>query len=329
MRAGRLSFQSNRWSVGVGVMKDITKLRSTDLNLLVTLKVLLETRNVSRAAEELGLSQPAASHALNRLRETFQDPLLVRSGRSMVTTSKAELLLPKVRELLGGIEEILDTETAFDPLTSQRTFVVGTNGYASNAVLARLVEFLVAQAPQVNLHVVSVHEDVRELLAEGRIDVALLSSSMERLPESLMVRQLFRDLFVTTVRRGHPLATGEVTMARYAEQRHILVSPAGDRVGAVDQRLADAGLRRRVALVLSDYLAVPGILKTSDLVITTTRTIATMLGEHPDLVQVKPPAEVLGIAGGLHALWHERVQHDSANRWLRELILRASEGFSG
>lgn len=310
-------------------MKQLSKLRTTDLNLLVTLKVLLETRNVSRAAEEMGLSQPAASHALNRLRDVFQDQLLVRSGRNMVPTPKAELLLPKVREILDGLEEILQSNEEFVPATSDRTFVVVTNGYAAQRMLAPLVSQVIEEAPNVNLQIRSASpDDVRDLLAEGLADMALISAPMSALPESLMMRLLFTDPFVATAREGHPLAQGPVDVEAYAGASHVLVSSNGEPFGAVDKGLASSGLRRRVALVLPDYLAVPSILLETDYIITTTRSIAGMLGEHPGLVHFEPPSGVVDIPGGLHVLWHERVHSDPTNQWLRRLILRVAESLA-
>lgn len=307
-------------------MNQLSKLRTADLNLLVALRALLETRNVSRAAEELGLSQPAASHALNRLRDTFGDQLLVRSGRTMVATPKAELLLPKVRELLAGIESILDNEEEFSAPTSQRTFVIATNGFAAQRLVMPLVRAVSEEAPGANVHMVSLMDDnIRELLADGRVDLALLSMPMTSLPESLMMRLLFNDPFVTTVRAGHPFTKQAPDAKAFADALHILVSPKGDAVGAVDRGLAELGLRRRIVTVLPDYLVVPSLLRETDYVITTTRSIASILSEQSGLVQISPPPGLVDIRGGLYALWHERVQNDPASQWLRRLVLRVSE----
>lgn len=310
-------------------MKELSKLRRTDLNLLVTLRTLLESRNVSRAADDLGLSQPAASHALNRLRDVFQDQLLVRSGRSMVPTPKAEQLLPKIQDILVSLEEILELEDEFVPEASARTFVIATNGYAAQRLLAPIALALQEEAPNVDLRVIASHtEGVRELLAEGRADVALLSAALDMLPEALMMRQLFNDPFVSTVREDHPFVREGVTLESYADARHVLVSSNGEPFGAVDRGLASQGLRRRVALVLPDYMSVPAILHASDYVITTTQSIAKMFGEHSGLAHVAPPPGVIEIQGGLHALWHERVHADPTNQWIRRLILRVAEGLA-
>lgn len=302
-----------------------SKVRATDLNLLVTLAALLEAQNVSRAAEALGLSQPAVSHALNRLRETFDDALLVRSGRAMVPTPRAEALLPQVREVLADIERLLDANEDFNPEDTRRTFVVATNGFSAQLLIPALVHSLRSQAPHANLRITPTgHRDLRDLLTDGQVDACLISGSMDHLPESLMMRSLFEDSFVSTVREGHAFKEGQVSEAAFADASHILVSPRGDHLGVLDGMLAQRGMRRRVALVLPDFMTVPAILRSTDYVITTPVSISRLLNDSGGLRQFTPPGG-LGLSGALIALWHERVQNDPVNRWFRRLIFDVSE----
>lgn len=305
-----------------------SKVRATDLNLLVTLAALLETQNVSRAAESLGLSQPAVSHALNRLRETFDDALLVRSGRSMVPTPRAEELRPMIREVIADIEKLLIPHEDFIPAETRRTFVIATNGFSAQLLIPELIRSLHAQAPQANLRITPTgHRELRELLTDGQVDVCLISGDMDHLPESLMMRTIFSDPFVSTVAKGHRFESG-ANLEDFAAASHILVSPRGDHLGVLDSMLAQRGLRRRVALVLPDFMTVPTILRQTDYVITTPVSIARMFGDQQGLVQFTPP-DGLGIdTGALISLWHERVQNDPVNRWFRRLVFEVGERMS-
>lgn len=302
-----------------------SRARTTDLNLLVTLAALLETHNVSRAAESLGLSQPAVSHALNRLRDTFDDQILVRSGRVMVPTPRAIELLPAVREVIAEIERILVPPEDFIPAETTRTFVVATNGFAAQVLVPELLSALRERAPHAGLRVIQTgHRDLRELLTDGEVDICLVSGRIDHLPESLMMRALFDDPFVVVVREGHPLRD-EVTLEDYAAAEHVLVSPRGDVHGAVDGMLAQRGMRRRIALLLSDFMIVPQILMTTDYVITTPVTIARMFEREYDLRTFTPVGGLGTDRGALIALWHERVQNDPVSQWFRRLVTEVGE----
>lgn len=301
------------------------KARTTDLNLLVTLAALLETNNVSRAAEMLDLSQPAVSHALNRLREVFEDELLVRSGRVMLPTSRAEEMRDKLQQILAEVEHLLSAGSEFRPKESSRTFVIATNGYAAQLVIPRILNALEQEAPQANLRVIpTLHNDLRDLLADGQVDLCLQSGTIEHLPESLMMRSLYRDPFMMTAREDHPLCQN-MTVEDFAKASHILVSPRGDQNGILDAVLADMGMRRRVALILPDFLIVPRILRHSDHVITTPMSLAHIFGDEMGLATVHLPPELEMNTGALIALWHERVHKDPMNQWFRNLVFEVSE----
>lgn len=304
---------------------DHRKVRNTDLNLLVTLAALLETQNVSRAAERLDLSQPAVSHALNRLRTVFDDPILVRSGRAMIPTPKAESLREEVEEILASVEKVLTRDEVFVPDESTRTFVVATNGFAAQLLIPELNHALQNAAPNANLRVVPLqHHDMRDMLASGEVDACLISGRIDRLPESLMMRVLFQDPFVSTVRDGHPF--GEtVSLEDFAAASHILVSPRGDDFGVLDTTLASHGMRRRIALFLPDFIVVSDVLKRTDYVISTPLSIVELFKDRKGLRQIPMPEELRLGSGALIALWHERVHADPVNQWFRQLVSDASD----
>lgn len=304
---------------------DQRKIRNTDLNLLVTLAALLETHNVSRAAESLGLSQPAVSHALNRLRAVFDDPLLVRSGRVMVPTPRAESLRGQVEDVLTDVERLLSADDAFEPRETTRTFVVATNGFAAQLVIPALNDYLQERAPNANLRVIPLgSDDLRDVLSDGAVDVCLISGAIDHLPESLMMRVLRNDPFVMTVREGHAFQE-PVRLREFASNPHILVSPRGDDTGVLDAMLANHGLRRRIALYLPDFTVVSNVLRRTDYVISTPLSIVQLLSQTDGLRQLEMPKELQMDSGALIALWHERVHGDSANRWFRQLVVEASE----
>lgn len=303
---------------------DQRNVHNTDLNLLVTLGVLLETHNVSRAAESLGLSQPAVSHALNRLRDVFDDPLLVRSGRVMVPTPRAESLRAHVQEVLAGVERLLSVDDEFEPSTTSRTFVVATNGFSAQLLIPELNHCLQERAPNANLRVIPLgNENSRDVLSDGEVDVCLVSGSIDRLPESLMMRVLYKDPFVMTVREGHAFQD-PVPLEAFASAPHILVSPRGDDFGVLDSMLARHGLRRRIALFLPSFSAVSSVLQRTDYVISTPLSIVRMLSQTEGLRQLPMPTALQMDSGALIVLWHERVHRDAANRWFRALVSEAS-----
>lgn len=300
-------------------------LREMDLNLLVLLDTLLEERSVTNAADALGMSQPAMSHALARLRSTFDDRILVRSGRDMVPTARAVALREKLRSVLKDVQDIVDPVQSFDPTSSVREFRILTNGFAGYAFLPDLMSELASYGAIVDLRV-AVHAggDLRDRLGGEEADLALIVSERSKLPESLKHRKLYSDPFVCVLRQDHPhLHDGILTLDSYVKLDHILVSPRGDDVGVVDDALAERGLKRRVSVVVPNFMAVPGILKRSDCVVTVPRSIAHIFTPDPAIVRVAPPLELP--VGTLFALWHDRTHADEGHRWLRQRLAAAAD----
>lgn len=300
-------------------------LRELDLNLLVLLDTLLEERSVTNAADALGMSQPAMSHALARLRSTFDDRILVRSGRDMVPTARAVSLREKLRSVLKDVQDIVDPVQSFDPSSSEREFRMLTNGFAGYAFLPNLMNELAKYNATFDLRV-SVHAtgDLRARLGEGEADLALIVSEMSKLPESLKHRKLYHDPFVCLVRKDHPkLVDGALSLESYVKLDHILVSPKGDAVGVVDGALAQLGHKRRVSVVVPNFMAVPGMLRQSDCVVTVPRSTAHVVTPNPTIVRVAPPLDLP--VGTLFALWHDRTHADEGHRWFRQRLADAAE----
>jgi DNA-binding transcriptional LysR family regulator len=300
-------------------------LRDFDLNLLLALDALLAERNVTKAALRIGITQSATSHALARLRKLTGDELLIRGRDGMVPTLRAETMRAPLRRALDEIVGTLSPPDAFDPKTAHVRIVIGTGDYAEVVLLPGLVARLARAAPGVELRVLTLGHDPAAELSSGRLDVAIMPPPSAEAP-GIRFRQILRERFVCVVRRGHPLATRRaITMSRFTEASHALVSPWGMEGGIVDDALARLGLQRRVAVAVPHFLVAPHIVAASDLVLTVPERVARMLAKPLRLQIVMPPAE-LGLTGfTLTNVWHERTHDDRARRWVRELIVAEAD----
>ena len=294
-------------------------LAAIDLNLVVALDALLDERHVTRAAARLGITQPAASHALARLRALLGDPLLVRGARgAMMPTPRAEQLAPAVRKVLVELAGALRGEV-FEPATARHTFRIGAGDYAELVLLPRLIERLGRIAPGIDVwvHTFLGHGDAE--LGTGALDVVLGPPRGNARPAGTYEKVLFDESFTCIVRAGHPLAGSRMTLARYCAASHLLVAPRGLPGSFVDDALAAVGRVRRVALAVPHFLVVPYIIAGSDLVATLATRLAAQFAEGFGLVTMPPPLALPRFEIAL--AWHERSHHDAPHRWLREQLL--------
>lgn len=291
-------------------------IKDLDLNLLKVLDSLLEHRHVSRAARQLGLSQPAVSHALARLRESLKDPLLVRTPGGMIPTPRAEAVQPRLRAWLAGMETLLSAPGTFDPAKSDAFFRIASNDYSGLTLMPGLCEKVAAKAPGVRIEIVAQKEMVPyQNLASGGIDLAFSIRSEDR--PGLYEKRLFHESFVCLVRAEHPAVKKRLTLKHYLEFDHLLVSPFGGMTGSVDTALEKIGLKRRVRMAVPQFTMAPWILARTDLILTLPSRIARAVGGK--FRSFPPPLELEGFP--FYALWNERTQGDPAHRWLREQIV--------
>jgi DNA-binding transcriptional LysR family regulator len=295
-----------------------------DLNLLVTLDVLLAEGSVAGAARRLKLSPSAMSRALARLRAATGDPLLVRAGRGLVPTPRALELRAQTSTLVQDAARMLRPLDAVDPAAITRVFVLRvTDGFVENygpALLARLER----DAPGARLRFVQKVDKDSAPLREGRIDLEIGVIGEETGPE-IRTRALFRDRFVGVVRADHPLAHGDITAARYAACRHVSVSRRGRERGAIDAALAPLGLERAVAVMVGSFATAIALARASDLVANVPERHTARLrdGMHTfDLPVATPPVTV-------SMLWHPRMEADPAHRWLRRWVHDVCAGQPG
>jgi DNA-binding transcriptional LysR family regulator len=312
LAAGLILFQSQFYGSDI-VMKNI---RRFDLDLLVALDALIEERNATRAAARLGCTQPTISGMLARLRDLFGDPLFVRTQRGLLPTPRAQALALPLKQLLADSRRLVARE-AFDPATAELAFTISSNDYAQRALLVPFVKVLRREARQIRLAIAPpIVEGVGDALARGAIDLAVTIPEFAA-PE-LRSRLLYRERYVVAVRPRHPLARrGTMTVERFCEYDHVLVSPTGGSFeGPADRALSRLRLRRQVRYSVPSFLLLPEILQTDDLV---ALVPSRLLGaDDRRLVVLKPPVEIPGFE--VIAAWHPRVDEDAAHRWLRRRL---------
>jgi DNA-binding transcriptional LysR family regulator len=286
-----------------------------DLNLLIALDVLLAEGSVTRAAERLRLSASAMSRTLARLREVTGDPLLVRAGRSLVATPRAVELRALVSRLVEEAESVLRPAEKLDLKQLKRTFTLRTrDGFVENFgpdLIARVSD----EAPGVRLRFVQKLNKDSTALRDGSVDLETGVVDETTSPE-VRTRALFQDRFIGVVRSGHVLCEGEITPARYASGRHILVSRRGLEAGSIDEALRVLGLERDIATIIGGFSAALALARGSDLVATVPErhTGNLRVGMHSFTLPFSTPAFTVSM------LWHPRMDADSAHRWLRECV---------
>ena len=286
-----------------------------DLEQLRVFDHLHRERHLTRAARQLGLSQPAVSRALARLRELLGDPLFVRAPRGMIATPRAEAIAPEVRELLARASALV-RPVELDPRTLERDFAIGSTDFLEAVILPRLAARLAELAPCVSITSRPQGADQVDALASGRLD--LVVGVRPTLPSELTTSLLFEDGFVCAVRRDHPRVGRTLSLARFTELSHVLISPRGEPGSPVDTALAARGLSRRIAVRTHTFLAAPQLVAGSDLVLTGPSRVLLPMAEPLALRILRPPLELPGFS--VHAAWHPRMQHDAAHAWLRGVL---------
>jgi DNA-binding transcriptional LysR family regulator len=303
----------------------VPDIRAVDLNLLKAFDALMTERAVTRAAGRIGLSQPAMSHALSRLRTLFNDELFVRTQAGMEPTARAREIAPLVTAAIEQIEAALRLGAGFDPTTSAATFTAGMAEYAEIALVGRLARAFAEGAPGATLRLLPASgTDIADGLDRGLIDVAV--AHLRTLPAHIEHRVLLRDPFVVVMRRGHPAAARPLSLEAYAAQQHVLVSPRGMSAGALDRILVDFGLKRRIALLVATYLAVPAALAASDLVATVPSRTARQIATTAEIAILPLPID---FSMTVAMAWHRRAAGDPAQTWFRALLSEAAANGEG
>jgi len=298
-------------------------LRTVDLNLLVALEALLAECNVSRAAEKLGMTQSTLSHALQRLRVVFADPLLKRGPRGMQPTERALALRQPLKQALADIHSILSSKVTFDPATASRTFRLSMSDSMSVGALPAIVRQLRRQAPNIDL-VVTTHSR-REVYARvENDDVDLAIGVFPHLPRGVMSSELYKDRLVCVADKKHPLLKrGRMDQKSYLSCPHVTVAPNLDSGVQLDDIFKAIGLERRVVATVSHYIAVPALIRGTDLIANTRRRLVETLRGSSDLVVFPIPVKVQIPELSFRQIWHRRYERDSGHMWLRDVVSNA------
>ena len=290
-----------------------------DLNLLRALKVLLEECNVTRAADRLGLTQPAVSRILSRLRVTFGDPLFVRTSRGLTPTARALQIAAPLRRNIEALERILLEENGFEPARAKRRFRIAAVDYAQVTLLAPLIRTLIGKAPQIDFELRQPTVESERDLEAGTLDLLI----MPQQPSSpgIVWTPLYQDGYTCIVWENNPVRS--LTAPRFAAMDHILVAPRERAGGIVDEVLREQGLTRRIAVQAPTFLLLPHLLVGTERIATVPIGMAKELASINPLRVIKPPLKIPGFT--MCQGWHEIHRSDSGHRWLRESIAKQAE----
>ncbi|WP_419898577.1 LysR family transcriptional regulator [Roseomonas sp. USHLN139] len=293
-------------------------LSTLDLNLLRVFDAVARERHVTRAAQRLNLSQPAVSNALARLRVALKDELFLRRPGGVEATELALSLTQPVAEVLDRLRDALASHAPFDPASSDRVFPIGLSEYAEAVLAPPLMARLAKEAPGCLVSIS--HADRIGALDMLEADQVQLVIGMLGEPPALYTRlRLLPEAFLLLMRPGHPLAEGEIDLARFTAFPHLLHSPNGSRDGALDAPLREAGFPRRLGAVVAHLSAVPGILKRTDMVMSLSARLAHQLAEAHGLVVRPCPVAVPHTR--LSLIFPRRFEADQGHAWLRRLLL--------
>lgn len=301
-------------------MQPVAKLDQVDLNLLVALDALLQTNSVSGAAAKVGLSTPAMSHALARLRKQLQDPVLVRAGQGMVPTPRATGLRESVHELVSSVHAVLGPAPGFDPATADRELRVRASDYVLSTLGPELDQRLAEAAPGLRLRFSPNAPEDPEHVREGVVDLAI--GVYRELPPECRIQKLFEERLVCMVRRDHSTIRSRLTLEQYIATPHVQVAPRGRPGGYVDQVLAREGLHRRVVRAVPFFLSGMQLTASSDYVLTVPERLARAWAETFDLRVLEPPLPFAAYA--VVQLWHPRHEGDDGHGWLRHQVMQAA-----
>jgi DNA-binding transcriptional LysR family regulator len=298
------------------------KLSNLDLNLMVVLDALLDEQNVTRAGNRVGLSQPAVSNALGRLRYILNDPILERDGRFMRLTERAHALKAPLRNLLDELARLLAEPSKFNPATTELQLRIFASDHMTYILLPELRRRLIELAPSAQLDIVwNDPSRVVELLEHGNVDVAI--GRYDNTPSDIRREPLYIDDYVVLAHREHPVLKGDLDLERLLSYPRMAVSFEGRRYGYVERVIAQAGGKIDAEVVVSHLLAAPVLAAETDLLTITGGRLATRLQKHLPLASRPAPINSVGIP--IEMIWHQHTDNDPALTWFRELLIEVCQ----
>jgi DNA-binding transcriptional LysR family regulator len=301
----------------MGIMTDM-HIDGLHLNQLRLVDALARNSNLGEAAEEIGLTQSAASHALARLREELHDPIFIRTSEGMRPTAYGIRLAASVRDALEALRAGLDRHPEFEARTSTRTFNVIMSDVSQMLYLPRLLSRIVAEAPGVTLRVHPLPAKAPHLVLEsGEVDLAV--GAFSRLIAGCRQKRLYREQYVCVVRRDHPQFTGGMTVEAFCSVPQAVVDPRGYVHERLDRWLTQQKARRSVKLQVPYFMSLPLVIAQSDLLVVMAGRVAKAYAEMLPIKIMAPPVKLPTYDPRL--FWHERFHRDPANRWLRGIYI--------
>ncbi|AYD00204.1 LysR substrate-binding domain-containing protein [Neorhizobium sp. NCHU2750] len=296
-----------------------------DLNLLPVFVVLMEERNVTRAAERLGITQPALSNALNRLRETLRDPLFVRERYGIRPTELAQEIAPAIAEALAKLDDVVLGQQEFDPGTAERLFTIAPNDYVEFVLVPAIVARLRDVAPGIRLRLTPFGSDLSETGILSGTTAMALGRPVDP-PDNLVVQHLMNDGLACVLRADHPEIGDSISREEYERLKHVNMLPPGRLRAGLFQSLEKQGLKREVAVSVTHFLSIPELIAVTDYCTTLPTLICRRLALDPRLKVLPAPVD-LGTFP-VEMAWHVRYRNDPAHRWLRGLIVDVARDLS-
>ena len=307
-------------------------INNIDLNLLVYLDVLLREKNVTRSAMKLGITQPAMSNVLKRLRVLLDDPLLVKTSEGMTATERAIALQPLVRAAVEAAERVVEDHSDFNPKTDNRIFRVMASDYAESTLIPKALSYLRENAPNITLDVLTPSDVSFSDIEQGRVDMAI--NRFEELPGSFHQKTLWKDSFSCIVNKNHPILKAEIVLDTYLDAQHIWVSKTGygigvgidpsdiQRLGWVDLALDRIGKKRNIRLFTRHYRVATYIAQQQDLIATLPSRIAQLQTDNPNVTVLKPPFDIPLLE--MKMAWSPLLHNNSGHRWIRKVMIEAA-----
>ncbi len=302
-----------------------------DLNLLIYLDVLLREKNVTRAASQLNITQPAMSNGLKRLRTLFNDPILVRTSDGMVPTERARGLAPSIRKILLELEEALQGEEEFNELNSQRVFRIMASDYAASTLIPALLKLLNKVAPNITIDIMTPSDVTFHDVEAGKIDMAI--NRFDELPQSFHQKAIWRDSFSCLLSADNPVVS-KFNLNSYLAAKHVWVSKTGfgvgvgmdpkdvQKLGWVDEALARVCKKRDIKVFTRNYHVAMQLAYEDELVATLPTKAAMLHKDDANFTVLKPPFEIPDIE--LKMIWSPLLHHDASHIWFRHLVMEAA-----
>lgn len=289
-----------------------------DIELLYIFDEIYKTRNVTRAAEHLGLPQSTVSIGLGKLRSQFNDRLFSRTSNGMEPTPRAQLAIQDVRNCIAALQDALASQATFEPAQSQREFKICMTDISEVVLLPTLLNYLKQVGPGIRVDVAKISPDTPKELESGEVDLAV--GFMPHLEAGFYQQKLFEQNFICLAAKSHPRIGNKLSRTMFLNEGHIQVKSSGTGHSIVDKVLADEALERNIVLQLPSFLGVARIVAQTDYIVTVPSRYGIAMADQELIKMLQPPVQLPSFSVKQH--WHERFHEDVSNHWLRQVMFK-------